>query len=277
MLQLTSLGQAALTVGRAPTRSWETLKLLIDPAGAVVDGTRIKHTARRHGDLRHGARPELQVSQIQDFVSGQREWREKDAVVTDMDGERLEQRMVMHGCRAVLDLDLQEWRNVLLDRGGQPSVPLNCLVAQVDWTKTFDLVPASGGQPDFWILYTEGMLLDEEVRRQARKLVEGAHHSLHVVGWDLTGQGVHAYSHSLEHHPELRLTANLVQVTDDWEKLKSQFGARVTLKKTPNSTAILTSDDQELRTTSIWVPMPTNKAYGKTLIVATTTALVYSP
>lgn len=275
VLQLTSLGETALKVGRAPTRSWETFKLLIDPAGAIVDGTRIKHTARRHGDLRHGARPELQVSQIQDFVSDQREWREKNAVVTDMDSERLEQRMVMHGCRAVVDLDLQEWRNVILDRGGQPSAPLNCLVEKVDWEKAFDLIPAPAGQPDFWSLFAEGMLLDEEVRRQARKLIDCAHHSLHVVGWDLTGQGTHAYSHSLDHHPELRLTADLTRVTDDWEKLRSQFGARVTLKETPRSTAILTSDDQELRATSTWVPMPPNKAYGQTLIVATSTALAY--
>lgn len=263
VLQLTSLGQTALTVGRAPIRSWEMLKLLIDPAGTIVDGTRIKHTARRHGDLRHGTRPELQISRIQDFVSSQRQWREKDAVVTDMDSERLEQRMVMHGCRAVLDFDVQEWRNVILDRGGQPSAPLNSLVAQVNWVEALDLVPAPAGQPDFWSFFTEGMLLEEDVRRQARELVDSARQSLRVIGWDLTGQGTHAYNQSLKQHPGLRLTADLVRITDDWEKLKSQFGKRVTLNTIPSPTAKLTADNQELCATSVWAPMPPRKRMGR--------------
>lgn len=267
-LQLTSLGREALTLGRAPTRCRETLKLLVDPAGNVMDATRVRHSGRRQGDLRHGAPPEVTVARVQDFVNGQREWREKNAVVTDLSGERLEQQMVTHGGQARLDLDARAWRNVLLDRGGQPSAELEPLVARVDWPALLDLGSAPAGQPALWSMYSEGALLEEDARRRARDLVEGAGRRLHLVGWDLTGQGTHAYARALGRVPGLRVTAELAQVTDDWEKLKAQFGARVTVKAVPGQVARLVADDLELQATPAWVPMKEGGTTGQTVTVA---------
>ncbi len=267
-LQLTAPGQDALTLGRAPTRCRETLKLLVDPAGTVVDATRVRHTGRRHADLRHGAQPEVTVARVQDFVNGQREWRERDAIVTDVSADRLEQRMVTHGAHALLDLDARVWRNVLLDRGGQPSEELDALAARVDWPELLDLGPAPAGQPPLWEVYAEGAMLEEDARRRARDLVEGAQRRLHVVGWDLTGQGTHAYARALGRVPGLRVTAELAQVTDDWEKLRAQFGARVTVKAGPSRAARLVADDQELRAARTWVPMKEKGLQGRTITVA---------
>lgn len=268
VLQITPLGQSALSAGRAPTRCRETLKLLVDPTGNVLDATRIRHTGRRHGDLRHGAQPEVTVALVQNFVTGQREWREKDAVVTDVSGERFEQRAVTHGAQALLDLDTRTWRNVLLDRGGQPSPALNTLTTQVDWPEVFDLSVAPDGQPELWDIYAEGALLEEAARRQARGLVEGVQRRLHVVGWDLTGQGTHAYARALMRAPGLRITAELAQGTADWEKLKAQFGGRVSVKTVPSRVARLVTDDQELQATPAWIPMTEKGLYGQTITVA---------
>lgn len=272
-LNLTALGQTALSVGRAPTRVIETIKLLVDPSGCVLDATRVRHSARRRGDLQHEPEPRVSVDMLQAFVTAQPEWREKDAVVTDADGEKFEQ-LVVHTAHAQLDLDSRVWCNVILDRSGQPSAGLQSLVSQVNWVEEMKLGPPPTGQPVLWDVYAEGALLETDARRAARNLVEGAQHLVQVSGWDLTGQGTHPYAHALTRVPGLRVSAELAEVTADWDKLAAQFGARVTVRTVPSQVASLVVDDQTLRATPAWVPMQERGTQGRTVTLAQHTSSV---